>query len=524
MRIILLLLLIVPFLGFSQKKKNQRDTSVILTQPNRIEFEIANEGSNFFVVPGQEHGIMVVEATNKAATGGGLKWKIHLVDTAFQILWSQTLNVRVDGDLIGYEYFDGNFYLLFNKSRFRTQDLIVYQFQSGSPEFLTYEITTVFPIEIYHFESVGETLLIAGSANFRPVVITYNINDKIPRVVPGFYDNKSELLDLVVDEESEFFTVILSEKMRNKKFTVRVRTFTSKGDIIQDNLLNPGDKKSLLDAASTTFSNGLQYLAGTHSKKSLHYSHGLYLSKFVNGVQQFNQYYPFADLDNFFGHLKPKKEQRIRSRIERKKEKGKIKKFSYRLLVHEILQRDDEYIMIAEAYYPRYSYGSNGGAIFSPHGFGNFNNNYRAYNPYFLGYKFTHAVAVGFDRNCNIVWDHTFRIEDIESYSLEENVMVSTMDDKVVLSYLEENEIRSKVIKGSEIVEGRTFNPVKLSFAADEVKNKDPRVEGLERWYGDTLFAFGRQNIRNEHGIGGRVNRRVFYLNKIQFDLNREFN
>ncbi len=524
MRILLSLLLLVPVVVFSQKKKNQQDTSIIISQPNRIEFEIEKDDIEFYVVPGGEQGLLVVEETKRRASGGGQEWKIHMMDTAFNIVWTQSQSIPSGGTLLGFEYFKGIFYLLFNKTKFRNKDLIVYQLSADTKEHVTYEITTVFPIDISHFESVGETLLIAGYAHFRPVIVMYNINDKIPRVLPGFYDRKNDMIDLVVDEESELFTVILSEKMRNKKYTVRVKTFTSKGDIIQDNLVNPSEKKNLIDAASTTFSNGLQYLAGTYSKKSLFYSQGFYLSKFVNGTQQFNQYCSFADLSNFFSHLEPKREERIMNRIERKKERGKIKKFNYRLLVHEILQRDNEYIMIAEAYYPRYTYGNSTGLAFSPYGLGVQNAGNSSFNPYFIGYKYTHAVVVGFDRNCNIIWDNTFKIEDIESYSLDENVKVTATEDRIVLMYLQENEIRSKIINGNEIVEGKTFNPVKLSFNSDKVKTKDPEVEGLEKWYDDTLFAYGEHNIRNQSGVDGKVHRRVFYLNKIQFDKNEQFN
>lgn len=520
MKKVLIILMLLPLFTFSQKKKN-RDTSAVILQPNRIEFEKEGDNSEFFVVPGGSDGILVAEETDDAA-GRGYMWKLHMIDTALQVIWSQRLSIPAAGTLLGYEYFDGRFYLLFSKNRFRTEDLLVYQFTANSKEHVTYEITTVFPIDISHFESVGETLLIAGYANYRPVVITYDINDRVPRVVPGFYDNRNNILDLVVDEEAKLFTVILSEKMRNKKFTVRVRTFTDKGDIIQDNLLNPGDRRSLLDAASTTFAGGLQYLAGTHSKKSNQYSQGFYLSKFINGQQQFNKYFPFADLNNFFGHLRPKREERIMNKIERKRAKGKIKKFNYRLLVHKIIERDGEYIMIGEAYYPRYNYSSNSSNFNNSLGYG-----YSApfsRSPAFLGYKYTHAVVIGFDQNCNILWDQTFRIEDIQSYSLDENVMVSVSGDRVILMYLEENEIRSKVVQGNEIIEGRTFNPVRLSFEDDQIKSKDPSVEGLKKWYGKTLYAFGEQSIKNTNASGIRVIRKVFYINKIQYDLDRQPN
>lgn len=519
MRNTLLVLLLISFtISVEAQRRKERDTSAIILQPNRIEFEKQRENSDFYVISGKENGLLVVEETSKTAKGGGYIWKIHLVDTAFNVVWSREDVVPTQGSLIGYEYSGGSFYLLFNRNQYRSEQLLVLQYSSKNNEMFSYELTTVFPISIEHFESVGETLLLAGYANYRPVVITYNINDRIPKVIPGFYDNKNDILDLVVDDKSKLFTVVMSERMKNRKYTVRVKTFNDRGDLIQDNLIDPGDRKSLLDGATTTFTGGLQYLAGTHSKKSLQYSQGFYLGKFVNGQQQFNKYYSFAELSNFWDHLKPKKEERILRRIERKKEKGKVKRFNYRLLVNEIIQRDEEYIMIAEAYYPRYNYSS-GNTIGGIGGVNSFNNRFQGTqfgNPYFLGYKYTHAAVVGFDKNCNIIWDHTFKIEDKQSYSLEENVAVSVYDDKVVLMYLEENEIRSKVVERNKVVEGRTFNPIKLTYNLDEVKTKNPSLEKIERWYDDSLIAYGEQSIRNEALIG-KQDRKVFYINKIKY-------
>jgi len=507
-------LIINSFLNVCGQKKKARDTSTIILQPNRIEFEKAANSSDFYVIPGSTNGLLVVEETSESAPQGGYILNVHLTDTAFNVVWSRQDAVPNIESLIGYEYFGGNYYLLFNRNQFKSEQLLVLQYSVRSEEVKTYELTTVFPINIKHFESVGETLLLAGYANYRPVVITYNINDRIPKIVPGFYDNRNDILDLVVEEKSKIFTVVMSEKMRNKKYTVRVKSFNERGDLIQDNLLDPGEKKSLIDGATTTFSGGLQYLAGTHSRKSLHYSQGFYLSKFINGRQQFNKYYPFAELSNFWDHLKPKREERILRRIEKKKEKGKVKKFNYRLLVHEIIQKEGEYIMIAEAYYPRYNHVSN-----NPYGgIGNFGGvqDSRFTNPYFLGYKYTHAAVVGFDKNCNIIWDHTFRIEDKESFLLEENVAVNASGDKVVLMYLEESEIRSKVIEKGKVIEGRTFSPIKLSYEADELKSEDSSVEKIERWYNNASIAYGEQTIRNEKHAG-KTSRKVFYINKIKY-------
>jgi hypothetical protein len=424
--------------------------------------------------------------------------------------------INLLNSLLGYEYHKGNYFLLLNEG-FTSDKFLVVHINSRDQSFKIFTISTVFPLEISHFESVGNNLILAGETNFRPVVVIYDIEKRVPEVVPGFFDTKAKILDLKVDNETGFFSLIQRERLRSKRYTVRVKSFTSDGILIQDNIIRPDDKKSHLDAASTTFSGGLQYVAGTYSFKSLDVSKGLYLTKFVNGQQQLNKYIPFAELNNFFAHFNPKKEKRIMERIERKKERGKIKKFSYRIFVHKIINRGDEYILFAEAYFPRYSYTVNNNT------FGNYSPSTSQSTAYFMGYTFTHAIVVAFNANGDILWDNTFKIQDRRSFTQEENVVINVLGDKVTLSYLEENEIRSKILLGNEIFEGRSINPVNLGGENVEVKSKDPDVEGLIDWFDNASLAFGRQTLKYYEN-GEKQSKKVFYLNKVQYVFDETIN
>lgn len=490
--------------AFSQKKK-QRDTSSYLMQPNRLEFEMDVDGDYFHVVSGSVDGMLIIKESDRG-TDGNHNWIFHLADTSLNMVWTRIFGIPADGLFVGYDYFKNHFYLLFNVSKYRSQDYLLLQINRETSAETRYEINTVFPITMTEFEVLENNAILGGYTNFRPVILSFNFEEKKPRVVPGFYENYSELQDLVTDDDYETFTTIQSERLNTKKFTIRAKTFTAQGDLIQDNMVQPGDNKNLIDGAATSFFGGFQYLAGTYSKKSNDYSRGLYLCKFVNGRQQLINYHDYSDLSNFFGFMNPKREQRVKERIEKKKEKGRKPNFSYRLLVHKIIQRGDEFILVAEAYYPRYTSYSNtsyGGMS--------------SFNPSFLGYTYTHAIVVGFDRNGNILWDHSFEIDNADSYSLVEFVTVNVNDEEIVLSYLHNNVINTKFVKGHEIIEGKTFNPVRLAFEMDEVKSKNPEMEGLKNWYENTMYAYGAQRIQNDQGISGRASRYVFYVNKIQY-------
>ncbi|MFT7030144.1 MAG: hypothetical protein ACI83W_000863 [Marinoscillum sp.] len=489
--------------GFAQKK--HQDTSSYIHQDNRLEFNLGAQSMDFELITGDELGLLAVVATN-ISSQEGLDWILHSIDTALVIRWTKIFSIPFASRLLGTEYHDGSYYLLFNAAEYSKEDLLLIEINAVSGNYKRMEINTVFPIQLSFFEVLDGNVIFSGYTNYRPVLLTFDLEEEKLKVVPGFYENKSDILDVIIDDDARLFTVIQQDYLEDRKITtIRAKTFISDGSLIQDNLISPGDRKSLLDGTSTIFQGGYQYLAGTYSRKPSEYSRGLYLSKFMNGRQQFVKYHDYSDLTNFFGFMNPKREKRVLDRIKRKREKGKQPHFSYRLMVHDIIRRGDEYLMIAEAYYPRYNSVSNLA-----------NNGYSSYGmtPGFSGYQYTHAILVAFDRNGEILWDNSFEINDIETYSLQEFVAVNVLEDKVVLMYLEENLIRSKVVMGNEVYEGKTFNPVKLSNPTDELKSRDPEVEGLRKWYGNIMYAFGEQRIDSNSSYG-RNSRRVFYINKV---------
>lgn len=500
----------------SQKSKKQGDTSDILVQTKRIEFEKEGNWSDFTLVNAGKYGLLVLENTDNTDNSGNTQWKFSLLDTGLNVVRDEWVFLPIEYSLYGYSSYRDDFYLLFQKNFYRAQEFSLIKFSVGDHSLESFDLTTVFPVEITHFEAVDDMILIAGYANYRPVVITYNINDRIPRILPGYYDNKNDILDVEIDRENKLFTILTLEKVYKRYHSIRFRTYTNQGDLVLNSLIDPGNKKSVIDASITRFSGGLQYVAGTYSKKSLEYSHGFYLSRFINGQQQVQRYFPFSELENFFGYLKPKKEEKIKGRIKRKKAKGKTKKFSYQLLVNDIIESENGYIMVAEAYYPRYYTHTSNPSLF---GFGSTAGWTRFRNTSVRWYVWTHAVVVGFDRNCNILWDHSFKIEDKRSLNLEKTVGIIDLKDEIVLNYLEDNEIRSKVISSDEIVEGKTFNPIMLQYESDEIKDLEVDGQNFAKWFDNVSIAYGEQNIQSTVSQEGKGSRKVFYINKIQYRL-----
>jgi len=518
------LLTVFIFLAFIQaygqkNKKDETKESAFIQQPQRIEFETDNLDDQYMIISGGENGLLFLHKTDDRGNIGN-KWEINLVDTSMHKVWTRFYEFPGNYALRGYDYLDGKYYVLFNVSQFRPEALAVTIFDAFTGDTSNYKVTTVIPVELSEFEVVGNSLFFGGNVNSKPVLIKFGLNSLVPQVLPDFYKEDNEILDLVVDDKKKLANIVMSEEIFDKRTSTSIRTFAENGDLIINKRLIPDTETSLIDASTTSFERGRQYVAGTYTHKRSKYSRGLYIAQLINGKQNFIRYYNYGDLDNFFGYMKEKREKRIKKKVKRRKEKGKRLKFNYRLMIHEMFEQNGQYILIGEAYYPKYRHNNiyNGGALAaSSRPF--YRNSVYDNSTYMLQeYEYTHAVVVGFDRNGNLLWDHSFELSDIETLTLKNFVEISREDDRLVLVYVEDDEIKSKVIQGNKILEDKSSNPIKLKYKDDELAYEAYNTsEEIKFWYEKTFYVYGAQHIRNTEIESPNNDRKVFYINKIKY-------
>ena len=180
--------------------------------------------------------------------------------------------------------------------------------------------------------------------------------------------------------------------------------------------------------------------------------------------------------------------------------KGKKIKFNYRLMVHDLVEYNDELLMIGEAFYPHYVYP-------------------RFYNPQarteriFDGYKYTHAVVIGFRKDRQLAWDNSFEINDVKTYQLQQFVRVQAEEKRILLMYLFDNVIRSKIILNDEVLEGKTGSKILSGGGDEELDRDEENTEKLDAWYGKYFYASGTQSLKGRRG----TYRQVFFINKITY-------
>ena len=508
-----------------RKKKSKKDTSNIISQTLRLEIHLEDRNDEIEVVEGYDDALLVIQNTNES-NGNGIVWKFHQINKELEQEWEMEQNISSADRLIGYDYNAGYYFLLFeNDEKYLEYKLMVIDLKGEKTLFR--EFTLAFEVTLQYLEALDKGILLVGTHNFRSVAMIYDIISGTPVILPGFYNRNERIFDLVMDDTNRSFSIVLTERMKNGKYTNRVKIFTYSGLLTQENIINPGENLNLVDGKATNFGNGVLYMTGTYSIRPSLFSRGIYISKFTNGSQQFIKSYNYGDLVNFFTYRGERAARRIQRRVSRKKANDREPKFGYRLYIHDIVQKGDLNIMIAEAYYARYGSSPTPGFVQSgpagspfsyngPFGSGAALPGHRI----FLGYKFTHSIIMAFNSRGEIVWDNSIKTNDITSYSLQESVAVNVQDDRSVIMYLDDDLIKSKVVEGSDVIEGKTYNPVRLLYPGDYLKSRNSRVNGIETWYDNYLYSYGVQRIENTNypSTSPLNRRRVFYINKIKFD------
>ncbi|HPH45960.1 MAG TPA: hypothetical protein PKU83_03075, partial [Chryseolinea sp.] len=106
-----------------------------------------------------------------------------------------------------------------------------------------------------------------------------------------------------------------------------------------------------------------------------------------------------------------------------------------------------------------------------------------------------------------------FEINDVRTFTLEQFVKLEVQEDKIALLYLFDNELRTKIIKGNKVLEGKISEPIDTKITNDVVGKDSGDVNRLDYWYTQYFYAYGIQEISNP--TFGK--RRVFFINKVSY-------
>lgn len=465
----------------------------------RIEFDRKSNSPDPIVISAGTKGMITI--TEVKVNSGMLNLQYY--DTTFQEGWHKTIEYNKKLSLMAKEVFGDQLYLILNSVDRAELQLISVDVQSGDEEISNLSYFRRFRIKDFCVRN--DHLYIAGMLKQLPIAIKINLLTRNIEPLPLAVDGKKvEVAEIMASMRGEVSVSVSFEKKGNKE--VLIKSYYDNNQI-SDLKIVPKPDFDLLNGKMTYLGTKSKIVIGTYAFRNNASTQGFYISGYYDNKEVFKKYHGFTHLKNFFDFKSEKEQERIEAKIEKKESQGKEYKSKYRLLVHEVVQQGNNYIMLGEAYYP--TYRSERVRRYTARGY------YYTTRIVFDGYRYTHAVVASFNKKGNIVWDHSFKINDIKTMDLKEHVKMYASNEELKLVYNLEGKMNAMTIVNGEITDEQQSLALQTKYENDKIKFSD--LGQSEYWYGNHFLAWGYQRIKNLTLEVDKKKRNVFYINKLTF-------
>ena len=497
-----------------------------VNQIKRVEFEKKDDGYYYNLVSAGEKGILYIRDLDESKKGEDM-WNVLVLDTLLEEQCSVDLSIDYNFKFKGYEYFNGHLYLLFDNGLVAKNKFHIIKVNVDDGEVETYDIDNSIQLQLSHFLITGNAFIFAGYIRSRPSVVFYDAIEEKVTMIPGFFNRKSEIVEMMADPVSDQFAILQTEKgILDNEWYLRLRSFDNTGNLLFE-------KKTRLDDDVRIFSGKIYYswdrdiiVTGTFGgTASNHYTNGIFFSRVDEETELEVLFHYYSDMENFLDFMSPRRAEKIKNKIVEKEIQGKQYKINSRLLLHEIIEGEDRFLLLAEVYDPEYDevrYWNYGDPYFQ---------SLPLRSRYFYApqvnrvarvedsntFEYIQAVVVALDTEGNLMWDNNFQIEEVETPDLHQVVDFNAKPHQVEMLYHFEDKLSYKVIDADSTLLEKYDEPIAGLKEDDKFKHQYDDAGETMYWYDDYFFIWGYQRIENRRDQEVDPSRKVVYISKLSF-------
>jgi len=533
---ICLFFLLLPFLSISQDK------------PLRVEIEAKYNSDSYVIIPFGENGVILFFQSTESIDKTNHKWYFTLYDTDFKEVWTKEQAVNKGFRFMFFDYSDQYLYIYLenkysssSKGNFQILkiDVVNSSISTFNSEISKKSTITGFKVindvamlSGYTLPSKGKTIsqtvlsftlvpLITGMnlKRYQPLIYLYDMASKTGKIVENEYPAQAYVDGLTKDTLQSSYLLSIKNFIPRKTNIMHIDEYNISGEKLSTiSLTTNNEKRKLNTAKVASLNQNEKVIIGTYNNNTKgnsanpafsgfsEGSNGIYVANTNNNIQQNITFYNFSKFKSFYSYLTARRTFKMIKKATKLEAKGKEILYDYKLLVHDIIERDSSYIMIAEAYYPEYHQVHR--TTFDIYG-----RPTTTTEMVFDGYRYTNAIIACFNKKGEILWENSFDMFNILTFNLHERIKVLIDGEDIVLAYNYAGDIASKVIQGNDVIESKEYTKIETSYNNDKVINDYD--SDMEYWYGNYFISYGYQRIRNKQMDKSR--RTVFYFNKIAF-------
>lgn len=496
-------------------------------QTARYEREHKYNDNEFILMSLQEAGLALIRDQEKYREGRQL-WEIIRLDTALQELWTLELDIQNRNRLVGYEYKDELIYLLYRDGEHEANDLTLFTIHVGTQAINRHSIKQELSFRVTHFCAMQKNILLGGYVSNEPAVLIYNLETDKAKLVPGFFISDTELLDLRVNTNNTFNTLI-AERTASQEKKLVLKTFDSSGALLLEDQLKIEPKLTILTGLTSTLINDDLLLVGTWTEGNSKQASGIYTALVDPFSEQPITYYDFGQLQHFVDYQSNKRAASIKQKSAEARKVGFIPDFKAYTAPMRLEEQPEGFALLAEVYLPATSINNypswNYGMPYYGYGAFGYNNSFmnRYYNaPYQYNTmnsgetKMLHTSLIIFDRQGKLKEDFGIKLDSKRLVSMvEQNSDFLYFENFRVLAYKKERDIFFEGLSSDDQVVSDTLQ-AQGNIPGDVIRNDAGDDSAIRYWYKTFFYVWGYQSIRNRIESPDDPSRYVFYINKFE--------
>ncbi len=499
-------------------------------QPHRYEREQKNSDDYFHVISLEENGLALFRERDKFRNSNRI-WELIFLDTALQERKTVELEIKERHKMVGYEISGKAVYFLFRTGDTNRNDFVLIETTIDGEERNRYTIKPDLDFRLTHFIKVGDNFAFGGYVSNESVLLVYEPSANSLRVVPGFFQKDTELVDLRTNQNQTFNAVLINRTSRGERKMI-FRAFDASGKQLMEDNVAIEENITLQTGLSSALEREDLIVTGTYGEKNSKQSSGFYAVPVDPFSDQKIKYVSFGQLNNFVSYLNDKRAQRVKENAKEANAEGRQPSFTSFVMPFRMAENQNGYFLLAEVYNPIHSNSLNStnpyyyNPYYSPFGYSPYGYYYpgmsRMYRPYMYSpqnsrtsdeTRSLQTVVVALDESGNVKWDQSLKLDEIRMPSLQQVGDFHSDGERLHIIYKKESEL---IVKSASLSDGDVSEKkekVKTLHELDVIRNEKETQGGVRYWYGNSFYVWGYQTLRNSN-LSSRV-RDVFYINRV---------
>ncbi len=460
---------------------------------------------DFRVISNGDNGFLVVASKRIEKSDEYIAEFTHF-NSNFQIEWVDSLRLSKLFYIKGADY-DGSTNYLLLQDVAEQDDLKIITVNPQSKQVNELDQRRLTSIRVTDFTVIKNSAIIVGYINLRPSAFIYDMKSKTLKTLNQVYQNKSDILELKVNEDGVSFNILVSVLDDKNDRTIQLNTYDYEGNLIRDYRLETDPDYQLINGVSSSIYDIEQVTTGLYGFRAGTSPSGFYVNHVNRTGEQTMKYIPFGQFDSFFDHEGERRAQKLKRKSLKQNSSDKPYRYNTEAIFQPMIEEDGQLTVLTEFFEPwnapfqrvsvqsknndrpRTTWKSN---VLLAHG----------------GVNFTHSFMLKLDLKGNVIKDRSIRIKEDMRGRLNNFGTFNKDQDEIYYAfyYLEKFRVQ-KLNSQSPLLEVK----LKLPNDSDQLRVENEYFGDVLKWTNGNYLVYGIQHIRDENNPTEL--RKVYFIN-----------